>query len=521
MVVLFDELSLASLITPNGRIDRVRYPNFARLVAKSTWYREATTAGLRTDQAVPAALTGRRVPRRQVPSSFAYPDNLFTLLAPTHRMHVHESVTQLCPPSVCAPDAHDATRGLGTLFSDAAVVYGHIVLPDDLAGRFLPPLGDRWAGFTNDAVAGARTSGGKDPVKSWLRAALLEAKQHHEGEVFSTFLDGVRATGSRPQFSWVHLQVPHPPWRYLPDGRAYDAGNSTPGYHDFKWGPNRYLVDEVLQRALLQTKFADKMAGRLIDHLKRTGQWDDMMLVVIADHGATWEPNQTRRDVVGNQRASLLGVPLFIKYPHQKSGRIDKMNAELIDVLPTIADVAGVDVGWRTHGSSLRKATRRPTKRVFDGARDRLVHNTFADVRRRAAELRALFGPGGSPDDLYGFGPDRGLLGAKIGDLVVGKASGARLDVTDAALYDDVAVDAPVLPALFRGRLSGLTGTGAEGTKRVAVAVNGSIAGVGETFTEEGGTQLSIVLSPRFFRDGRNDVRVFFIEQDTLVPLRS
>jgi hypothetical protein len=74
MVVLFDELSLSSIITPGGSIDRGRYPNFARLAERSTWYRDATTSGLRTDQAVPAILTGRRVPRRQVPSSFVYPD---------------------------------------------------------------------------------------------------------------------------------------------------------------------------------------------------------------------------------------------------------------------------------------------------------------------------------------------------------------------------------------------------------------------------------------------------------------
>jgi sulfatase-like protein len=518
IVVLFDELATTSLIAPDGEINRKRYPNFAKLVRRSTWFRDATTSGLRTDQAVPAVLTGRRVPRRQVPSAFAYPQNLFTLMAPTHELHVHESVTQLCPADLCRTASGEPTTGLGSLFVDASVVYGHLVVPPDVAGRLLPPLGDRWAGFTRDQPGAPGPGlGGGDPVKTWLRSALIAAREQNEGRLFESFLRGVRRT-DRPQLSWVHVQVPHPPWRYLPSGQTYPTGNTTPGYHDFRWGPNAYLANEVLQRSLLQTKFADKMTGDLMKHLESAGLWDDTMLVVVADHGATWAPNSTRRDVDGDQRASLLGVPLIIKYPHQTKAQVDDRNAEVIDVLPTIADVTGVHVGWQTHGSSLLDRTRRGEKRVFDGKRDRTVDFSFADARRRAREIEELFGAGGGPDDLYGFGPGRDLVGRAVDDLDVDRGSPrATLAITDPEAFDEVSLEGPFLPSLLRGRF-----TSAEtGGRRVAVAVNGHIAGVGQTFTEEGGTQISVMLSPRFFRDGRNDVDVYVIDDDALAPVRS
>lgn len=502
-VVLFDELALSSIVTPSGRINGDRFPNLARLAGASTWYTNATTSGLRTDQAVPAVLTGRRVPKRQVPSSFAYPQNLFTLLAPTHELYVHEHVTQLCPPDVCKATSQRSVSGLRPLFRDAAVVYGHIVLPPDAAASLLPPLGDRWAGFTRSGGEAVTRTGTRDPVSSWLRSRLIATREQHEGDVFARFLDELEP--GKPQLSWVHSQVPHPPWRYLPSGQTYLTGGGTPGYHDFRWSANQYLTDLVLQRSLLQTKFADELVGDLIDRLERSRLWDDTLLVVLADHGATWEAGTTRRDLDGKQGSTLIGVPLFVKYPQQEKGRVDPSNVELVDVVPTIADVVGVDVPWETHGSSLLDRARRPSKIVFDGRRERTMSYSFDDITRRAAELGELFGEPGDPDDLFGFGPDRDLLGKAAEPLDAHEIRSVA--IADAGGYNDIKRGASVLPAMFRARLN----TDGSGGERVAVAVNGTIAGVGETFTEEGGLQVAIMLSPHYFRDGRNEVKLYWV----------
>ena len=520
LIGLFDELSITSLITPRGDINAKRYPNFAELARRSTWYREATTVGLRTDQAVPAILTGRRVPRRQVPSSFAYPDNLFTLMSRTHELHVHESVTQLCPPELCRLTVGEATTGLRSLALDTSVVYGHLVLPVGLADRLLPPLGDRWSGFTKGelGVPGPGDIGGGDPVKAWLRSALAAARDQHEGLVFEDLLRGVKKT-SKPQLSWAHVQIPHPPWRYLPTGQVYPIDVTTPGYHGYRWSEDPYLVDEGLQRSLLQTKYADALVGRMIERLERAGTWDRTMVVVVADHGATWAPGKSRRDVGGDQRAGLLGVPMFIKYPEQQRGRIDPRNAETTDVLPTIADVAGVRVPWQTHGVSLRGPKRNATKRVFDGTRDRTVDYSFADARNRAAEIEELFGRWRGADDLYEFGRDGALVGEDVASFeVASRTSATAVDIHRRDAYRRVDPDGPVLPVFLRAQLS----RPPDDARRVAVALNGHIAGVGRTFEDEGRTQIAVLLSPRFLREGDNRIDVYFIDEDgVLVRLAS
>jgi len=59
VVVIFDELPLSSLLDAEGQIDGHRFPSFAKLAGRSSWFRNATGVAGFTQQAVPAILTGR------------------------------------------------------------------------------------------------------------------------------------------------------------------------------------------------------------------------------------------------------------------------------------------------------------------------------------------------------------------------------------------------------------------------------------------------------------------------------
>ncbi|HEY0696661.1 MAG TPA: sulfatase, partial [Micromonospora sp.] len=110
VVMLFlDEFPLVSLLGPDGRIDARKYPNFAKLAAGSTWYRNATGVSGWTPNALPAMLTGRYPARQTAPHYSQYPDNMFTALGGVYDIRAQESITQLCPPSRCARP--EATRG--------------------------------------------------------------------------------------------------------------------------------------------------------------------------------------------------------------------------------------------------------------------------------------------------------------------------------------------------------------------------------------------------------------------------
>ncbi len=114
-----------------------------------------------------------------------------------------------------------------------------------------------------------------------------------------------------------------------------------------------YLTRHNEQRYLLQLGFVDRLLGRLIRQLKRTGIYDDTLILVTADHGFAWQVGvPTRRSVSNGNVEELTPVPFFVKAPGQRRGRVNDAYVETLDVTPTIADVLGMRLGYRTDGSS-------------------------------------------------------------------------------------------------------------------------------------------------------------------------
>ena len=62
-MIVMDEFPVDLMLGPDGRIDAVRYPNFAALAATGTWFKNASTVYDSTTKAIPAVLDGR-LPRR-------------------------------------------------------------------------------------------------------------------------------------------------------------------------------------------------------------------------------------------------------------------------------------------------------------------------------------------------------------------------------------------------------------------------------------------------------------------------
>ena len=61
VLLTFDELPTTSLLDGNGKIDADLYPNFAKLAAGSTWYRNDTTVAPFTDAAMAADRSNLRI----------------------------------------------------------------------------------------------------------------------------------------------------------------------------------------------------------------------------------------------------------------------------------------------------------------------------------------------------------------------------------------------------------------------------------------------------------------------------
>ena len=118
VLIAFDELPVNSLLDAHGRIDPVRFPNFARLARGSTWFEHATTVGEGTTHAIPAILTGRFPKAGEFPVYTDHRQNLFTLFgggaAPSRRRSGDAplpAVALLGARGLARPPHDDARRG--------------------------------------------------------------------------------------------------------------------------------------------------------------------------------------------------------------------------------------------------------------------------------------------------------------------------------------------------------------------------------------------------------------------------
>jgi arylsulfatase A-like enzyme len=92
--------------------------------------------------------------------------------------------------------------------------------------------------------------------------------------------------------------------------------------------------------------YADLQLGALVDRLKATGEWENTLLIVYADHGDwpglgyfdTWDPFQR----VPHLNPYLTRVPLVVTWPRKiKPGQRFRDPVSLIDLMPTVLDLTG------------------------------------------------------------------------------------------------------------------------------------------------------------------------------------
>jgi Sulfatase len=458
VMIVFDEFSTVSLLDAHGRIDPVRYPNFAALARDATWFPYATASSDETGRALRSLFTGRTEWRFAKPSYVDEPRNLFTMLGRRYRMDVSEEASSLCPPRLC-PGSHTLT-----------------------AREVLHALG-----------------GGRPArFERWLRSVR---------------------PASRPTFYFKHLLLPHAPWIYFPTGQHYLEGTSEKGLSWDLWHYNRWLVNQDYQRHLIQVEFTDRLLGRLLARLRASNLYSRSMIVLTADNGESFGRLGNGHNFNNRNAGEIALTPLIVKRPFQQQGRIDRHHVRTIDVLPTIARVAHVRPGWGVEGRPLvgPGASRVPATTLLIERSGRRIILSKSDLHRRmAAALRLklrLFGSDNAGPGLYGIGPFPDTHGTQVASWPILARGGTRAIVDHPARYRDVRLDANTLPLKVSGRL---TGNGSRATIDVAIAINGTIAATAPTVAPHpNGEGVFSALVPRdALRNGNNALEVYAIERD-------
>ncbi len=510
VMILFDEFSTVSLMDENRRIDAVRYPHFATLARDASWYRNATAVSDVTRHAVSSILTGNypvvTKGKPTLPTASDYPNNLFTLLAAGYELKVFESVTELCPEDLCGDSATRvgfSTR-LKSLLTDIYAVYPQVVLPAAWTAD-MPDVTQTWKGFQE-----TRAKPQADLSKPAFKDLVLQQIQAGRHKTFDRFLKSIDSPAQRKLY-FLHTLLPHLPYSYTPSGKHYsmDTGVSGVDAKTTIWLDEKSVV-HAHQRYMLQVRYVDTLIGQLLERLKRVDLYDSSLIVVTADHGVSFRFNDGRRLVTDTNYPDILMVPLFIKLPFQKEARVDDRSVETTDILPTIADALGISLPWPVDGLAANdpRVLERRSKLFFTkpNAKEKLTFGSdISSGEIGLGRSLSLFGSGAA-DEIYKIGPRPDLVGRRVDQLTVISSGRFEIELDCAVCYDRIDPASPFVFTHVTGTVSRRDSTP---DVRIAIAVNGKIEAVTESFGKGSHAKFSAVIPEQALRSGSNQVRLF------------
>ena len=208
------------------------------------------------------------------------------------------------------------------------------------------------------------------------RSGLTDA-QHKDGKNARQVVQWLedKSYGDKPFFISLGLQKPHVPflapdkyfdlypfdkityqndrpnlWNFLPSSalsKRYEAF----GFEFAK--ENHPLRKEYIQAYHACVSFIDAQLGLVMDSLKKQGLWDDTIIIFTSDHGY----HLGDHFIWGKVTLFDIGakVPFIVRAPGlSKSGTASEAMVELIDIYPTLADLAELKAPDDLQGMSLR-----------------------------------------------------------------------------------------------------------------------------------------------------------------------
>jgi hypothetical protein len=504
VVVLLDELPSNTLVDEHDQLDTKRYPGFGELARTATWFRNAYTVYDSTERAQPAIMDGDLPEKDKQPISSDHPNSIFTLFAKSHRMNVDEEATAVCPRDLCKDTIgqEDYPKRMSSMAEDLGLVWLHVVSPPDIEND-LTSVSENWGNFGGGDQTTAPTPSSGSGVNT--RANLNRGRAAR----FQEWMNRI-VPGNRPALNFKHTLMPHVPWQYLPSGRMYrrQPNDAIPGLSNQAYQDQGQL-DVLLQRHFLQTGFADFELQQLWKRLKKEGLWDQSLIVVAADHGVAFPHARERRRLNRQTAREIAPIPLLIKAPGQHRAKVNDAWVETIDILPTIFDILNLDPKVKIDGRSAYS----PEVQHRDTLRFE-IRNTFQTLRISAEQFRRereqiiernqrLFGSG-ADGSVYRIGPHPELIGQPA------SAAGPKLDVelADAGDYEHVDPATGFVPTHIVASVNGPD----RHPRDIAVAVNGTIQAVGNTFklaVGDAGELVSVMVPESAFHKGPNRVEVF------------
>lgn len=137
---------------------------------------------------------------------------------------------------------------------------------------------------------------------------------------------------SHPTFTFIHEELPHFPYENTSNG---DIGNNTYGS-----GPSKRLssgeLEELQKYYREQVTYTDSLFGEFVAQLKAKELYDESFIVVMSDHGVSFDPQKPGRDTIGHEQVDR--VPFLIKSPGQTHGVVNPRSIDISEFFGVLLD---------------------------------------------------------------------------------------------------------------------------------------------------------------------------------------
>lgn len=200
-----------------------------------------------------------------------------------------------------------------------------------------------------------------------------------------TAIDWLAQKPKGPWCLWAPLIFPHLPFEveqqwydlYSPEDlpkRISSPGSGKPQFHQAireKLGTDRLTEDhwqEIRRVYYAMISRVDHQLGRILDALELTGEADNTFVLYFTDHGEyAGDFGLVEKWPSGLDR-SLLQNPLIIAGPGVKPNTTAATFTEMVDLMPTLLDLADIKVTHTHFGRSLVDVLSDPEAKIRDAA---------------------------------------------------------------------------------------------------------------------------------------------------------
>lgn len=206
---------------------------------------------------------------------------------------------------------------------------------------------------------------------------------HADGKTAQTATELIRKHKNEPFFLAVGFVRPHVPFvapkRYfnsypyqkikVPDVIESDWDDIPANGINYVTSKNAMMNSVQEQKAIAayyaSVSFMDDQVGKVLNTLKEEGLEDNTIVVFTSDHGFHLGEHKFWMKVSLHEES--VRIPMIIKVPGKKPAVYENFT-ELIDLYPTLAELAGLEYSKQIQGKSLAKTLGNPKHVVRDDA---------------------------------------------------------------------------------------------------------------------------------------------------------